>query len=50
VAWTTRPRVWLRAATVAVVAEVPVERRAQAMPCFATRSEVWLGLIEGAIG
>ena len=37
---------WLHAATVAVVAEVPLERLAHAVPAFPTRSEVWLGLIE----
>jgi pyruvate/2-oxoglutarate dehydrogenase complex dihydrolipoamide dehydrogenase (E3) component len=41
---------WLHAATIAVIAQVPVERLAHAVPCFPTRSEVWLGLIEGAIG
>ena len=34
----------LHAATVAVIGEVPLERLAHAVPCFPTRSEVWLGL------
>ena len=37
---------WLHAATVAVIAEVPLERLAHAVPAFPTRSEVWLKLIE----
>jgi dihydrolipoamide dehydrogenase len=37
---------WLHAATIAVVAEVPLERLVHAVPCFPTRSEVWLGLLE----
>jgi pyruvate/2-oxoglutarate dehydrogenase complex dihydrolipoamide dehydrogenase (E3) component len=41
---------WLHAATIAVIGEVPVERLAHAVPAFPTRSEVWLGLIGGAIG
>ena len=41
---------WLHAATIAVIGEVPVELLAHAVPSFPTRSEVWLGLIEGAIG
>jgi pyruvate/2-oxoglutarate dehydrogenase complex dihydrolipoamide dehydrogenase (E3) component len=36
----------LHAATVAIVGEVPISRLAQAVPCFPTRSEVWLGLLE----
>jgi pyruvate/2-oxoglutarate dehydrogenase complex dihydrolipoamide dehydrogenase (E3) component len=36
----------LHAATIAVVGEVPVERLAHAVPCFPTRSEVWLNLLE----
>jgi pyruvate/2-oxoglutarate dehydrogenase complex dihydrolipoamide dehydrogenase (E3) component len=36
----------LHAATIAVVAEVPIELLAQAIPCFPTRSEVWLNLVE----
>ncbi|NJP69040.1 dihydrolipoyl dehydrogenase family protein [Streptomyces spiramenti] len=35
----------LHAATVAVVAEVPVERLAHAVPAYPTISEVWLGLL-----
>jgi dihydrolipoamide dehydrogenase len=41
---------WLHAATIAVIGEVPLERLAHAVPCFPTRSEVWLKLIESAIG
>ena len=37
---------WLHAATIAVVAEVPLERLAHAVPAFPTRSEVWLYLME----
>jgi dihydrolipoamide dehydrogenase len=37
---------WLHAATIAVVAEVPLERLAHAFPAFPTRSEVWLKLTE----
>jgi pyruvate/2-oxoglutarate dehydrogenase complex dihydrolipoamide dehydrogenase (E3) component len=36
---------WLQAATIAIVAEVPVERLWEAMPAFPTRSEVWLKLL-----
>jgi dihydrolipoamide dehydrogenase len=36
----------LHAATVAIIGEVPLERLAHAVPCFPTRSEVWLGLLE----
>ncbi len=36
----------LHAATIAVVGEVPLERLWQAVPCFPTRSEVWLRLLE----
>jgi dihydrolipoamide dehydrogenase len=36
----------LHAATIAVIAEVPLELLAHAVPCFPTRSEVWLSLIE----
>ncbi len=35
----------LHAATVAIVAQVPLELLAQAVPCFPTRSEAWLGLL-----
>ena len=38
---------WVYAATVAIVAEVPLERLWHAVPCFPTRSEVWLKLLEG---
>jgi pyruvate/2-oxoglutarate dehydrogenase complex dihydrolipoamide dehydrogenase (E3) component len=34
------------AATIAVVGEVPLERLWHAVPCFPTRSEVWLRLLE----
>ena len=37
---------WLHAATIAVIGEVPLERLAHAVPCFPTRSEVWLNLLE----
>jgi dihydrolipoamide dehydrogenase len=37
---------WLHAASIAVTAEVPLERLAHAVPAFPTRSEVWLGLLE----
>jgi dihydrolipoamide dehydrogenase len=37
---------WLHAATVAITAEVPVERLWEAIPAFPTRSEVWLNLLE----
>jgi pyruvate/2-oxoglutarate dehydrogenase complex dihydrolipoamide dehydrogenase (E3) component len=40
---------WLHAATIAVVGEVPLERLAHAVPCFPTRSEVWLRLLESAL-
>ncbi|HEY2282323.1 MAG TPA: NAD(P)/FAD-dependent oxidoreductase [Solirubrobacteraceae bacterium] len=39
----------LHAATIAVVGEVSLERIWHAVPCFPTRSEVWLNLLE-AIG
>jgi dihydrolipoamide dehydrogenase len=38
----------LHAATIAVVAEVPLERIAHAVPCFPSRSELWLYLLEAA--
>jgi dihydrolipoamide dehydrogenase len=41
---------WLHAATIAVIGEVPLNRLAHAVPCFPTRSEVWLRLLESAIG
>jgi dihydrolipoamide dehydrogenase len=37
---------WLHAATIAVVAEVPIEKLWHAVPSFPTRSEVWLRLFE----
>jgi len=37
----------LHAATIAIVGEVPLERLWHAVPCFPTRSEVWLRLLEG---
>jgi pyruvate/2-oxoglutarate dehydrogenase complex dihydrolipoamide dehydrogenase (E3) component len=36
----------LHAATIAVVGEVPLDRIWHAVPCFPTRSEVWLNLLE----
>ena len=36
----------LHAATIAVVGEVPLERLWHAVPCFPTRSELWLRLLE----
>jgi pyruvate/2-oxoglutarate dehydrogenase complex dihydrolipoamide dehydrogenase (E3) component len=36
----------LQAATVAIVGEVPLERLWHAVPCFPTRSETWLYLLE----
>ena len=38
---------WLQAATICVVAEVPIDRLFHAVPSFPTRSEVWLYLMEG---
>ncbi len=37
---------WLHAATIALTGEVPIERLVHAVPCFPTRSEVWLNLLE----
>jgi pyruvate/2-oxoglutarate dehydrogenase complex dihydrolipoamide dehydrogenase (E3) component len=37
---------WVHAATIAVVAEVPLETLWHAVPAFPTRSEVWLKLLE----
>ena len=37
---------WLHAATIAIVGEVPLEKLWHAVPCFPTRSEVWLRLFE----
>jgi pyruvate/2-oxoglutarate dehydrogenase complex dihydrolipoamide dehydrogenase (E3) component len=36
----------LHAATIAVVGEIPLDRLWHAVPCFPTRSEVWLRLLE----
>jgi dihydrolipoamide dehydrogenase len=36
----------LQAATIAIVGEVPIEQLWHAVPCFPTRSEVWLKLLE----
>jgi pyruvate/2-oxoglutarate dehydrogenase complex dihydrolipoamide dehydrogenase (E3) component len=36
----------LHAATIAVVGEVPLETLWHAVPCFPTRSELWLRLLE----
>jgi pyruvate/2-oxoglutarate dehydrogenase complex dihydrolipoamide dehydrogenase (E3) component len=38
----------LHAATIAVAAEVPLERLRHAVPCFPTRSEIWLSLLAAA--
>ena len=38
----------LHAATIAIVAEVPLDRLWHAVPAFPTRSELWLRLLEGA--
>jgi dihydrolipoamide dehydrogenase len=38
----------LHAATIAVLGEVPLDRIAHAVPCFPTRSELWLSLLEAA--
>ncbi|HWN21949.1 MAG TPA: NAD(P)/FAD-dependent oxidoreductase [Gaiellaceae bacterium] len=37
---------WLHAASIAIVGEIPLETLAHAVPCFPTRSEVWLNLLE----
>ena len=37
---------WLHAATIAIVAEVPVATLWDAVPAFPTRSEIWLKLLE----
>ena len=39
---------FLHAATIAIVGEVPLERLRHAVPCFPTRSEIWLKLLEKA--
>jgi pyruvate/2-oxoglutarate dehydrogenase complex dihydrolipoamide dehydrogenase (E3) component len=36
----------LHAATIAIIGEVPIERLWHAVPCFPTRSELWLNLLE----
>jgi pyruvate/2-oxoglutarate dehydrogenase complex dihydrolipoamide dehydrogenase (E3) component len=36
----------LHAATIAVIGEVPLERLWHAVPCFPTRSELWLNLLK----
>jgi len=38
----------LHAATVAIVGEVPLDRLRHAVPCFPTRSEIWLTLLAKA--
>jgi pyruvate/2-oxoglutarate dehydrogenase complex dihydrolipoamide dehydrogenase (E3) component len=38
----------LHAATVAIVGEVPLDRLRHAVPCFPTRSEIWLSLLAEA--
>jgi pyruvate/2-oxoglutarate dehydrogenase complex dihydrolipoamide dehydrogenase (E3) component len=38
----------LHAATIAIVGELPLERLRHAVPCFPTRSEIWLTLLEKA--
>ncbi|MGI8512175.1 MAG: FAD-dependent oxidoreductase, partial [Solirubrobacteraceae bacterium] len=40
---------WLQAASIAVVAEVPLERLREAIPAFPTRSEIWLNLLDAAL-
>ncbi len=37
---------FLQAATIAMVGEVPLDRLRHAVPCFPTRSEIWLKLLE----
>jgi dihydrolipoamide dehydrogenase len=37
---------WVHAATIAVVAEVPIDKLWHAVPSFPTRSEIWLRLFE----
>ncbi len=37
---------WIHAATIAVVAEVPMDKLRHAVPAFPTRSEIWLRLTE----
>jgi pyruvate/2-oxoglutarate dehydrogenase complex dihydrolipoamide dehydrogenase (E3) component len=38
----------LHAATIAIVGEIPLARLRHAVPCFPTRSEIWLALMEEA--
>jgi pyruvate/2-oxoglutarate dehydrogenase complex dihydrolipoamide dehydrogenase (E3) component len=38
----------LHAATIAIVGEIPLERLRHAVPCFPTRSEIWLTLLAEA--
>jgi len=38
----------LHAATIAIVGEVPLNRLRHAVPCFPTRSEIWLTLLAKA--
>lgn len=38
----------LHAATIAVIGEVPLQRLWHAVPCFPTRNELWLDLLEAA--
>jgi pyruvate/2-oxoglutarate dehydrogenase complex dihydrolipoamide dehydrogenase (E3) component len=38
----------LHAATIAIVGEVPLDRLRHAVPCFPTRSEIWLSLLAAA--
>jgi pyruvate/2-oxoglutarate dehydrogenase complex dihydrolipoamide dehydrogenase (E3) component len=38
----------LHAATIAIVGEVPLQRIWHAVPCFPTRNELWLDLLEAA--
>jgi dihydrolipoamide dehydrogenase len=37
---------WLHAATIAMIGEVPLPMLAHAVPCFPTRSEIWLNLLD----
>jgi dihydrolipoamide dehydrogenase len=38
----------LHAATIAIVGEILLERLRHAVPCFPTRSEIWLSLLDQA--
>jgi pyruvate/2-oxoglutarate dehydrogenase complex dihydrolipoamide dehydrogenase (E3) component len=38
----------LHAATIAIVGEIPLDRLRHAVPCFPTRSEIWLSLLDRA--